>query len=255
MGASPAVRQSARKSHSTKRMEVANLAFLLERLNEDCAPLQFLRELTQNALEAIAKLPEPKGTVVWDVEWNRFDLTSIYKLSVVDNGAGMTGEEMMQYINALSSSIQLQSKSGNYGVGAKIAAAPLNPHGLVYLSWKNGVGSMIHLWKDPETGEYGLRPIEAGGEELWWAPVDEIFKPDLIEQHGTMVVLLGNDDEHHTMEAPPGTPTPSQWVARYLNTRYFRFPEGVDVKARQGWEFPRSHIDTNVLRGQVQNFL
>lgn len=233
----------------TKRMEVDNLTFLLERLNEDCSPLQFLRELTQNSIEAIQNLSTPEGEVVWDVEWNRYDLTGVYKLSIVDTGIGMTGEEMVQYINALSSSIQKQSRTGNYGVGAKIAAAPNNPQGLVYLSWKNGVGSMIHLWKDPETDEYGLRPLEVTeDEDVWWAPVDDILKPDLIDDHGTMVVLLGEDDEHNTMEPPPGTATPSQWISRYLNTRYFRFPEGVTVKARQGWEFPRSNKDSNVLR-------
>lgn len=240
----------APKPSGTKRMEVANLTFLLERLNDDCSPLQFLRELTQNALEAIQKLPDPTGKVLWDVEWNRYDLTGVYKLSVVDTGVGMTGEEMVQYINALSSSIQKQSRSGNYGVGAKIAAAPRNPHGLVYLSWKDGVGSMIHLWKDPETGVYGLRPLEVREDrDDWWAPVDDVLKPDLIDDHGTMVVLLGQDDEDNTMEPPPGTPTPSQWVSRYLNTRYFRFPEGIEVRARQGWEYPRSNKDTNVLRG------
>ena len=48
----------------------------------------------------------------------------IFKLCVIDNGVGMTGEEMMQYINALSSSVNVLSSTGNYGVGAKIAAAP-----------------------------------------------------------------------------------------------------------------------------------
>jgi hypothetical protein len=240
----------APKPSMTKRMEVDNLTFLLERLYHDCSPLQFLRELTQNAIEAIQKLPEPQGEVVWDVEWSRYDLTGTYKLSIVDTGIGMTGEEMVRYINALSSSIQRQSRSGNYGVGAKIAAAPRNPHGLVYLSWKDGVGSMIHLWKDTETEEYGLRPLEIReGVEDWWAPVDDLLKPELIKDHGTMVVLLGKDDDQDTMEAPPGAPTPSQWISRYLNTRYFRFPDGVGVKARQGWEFPRSNRDTNVLRG------
>ena len=34
-------------------MSVDNIGFLLDRLGQDCHPLQFLRELTQNSIEAI----------------------------------------------------------------------------------------------------------------------------------------------------------------------------------------------------------
>lgn len=105
-------------------MQVGNTSFMLDRLGEDCAPLQFLRELTQNALEGIQRLPDKKGEVLWDVDWNTNALTGEFKLCVIDNGVGMTGEEMMQYINALSSSVNVLSNTGNYGVGAKIAASP-----------------------------------------------------------------------------------------------------------------------------------
>ena len=64
----------------------------------------------------------------------------------------MTGEEMEEYINQLSSSMHGQSSTGNFGVGAKIAAATRNHAGLVYLEWKDGVGYMTHLWRDPTGG-------------------------------------------------------------------------------------------------------
>ena len=38
---------------ATLPMTVANTGFMLDRLGQDCSPLQFLRELTQNAIEAI----------------------------------------------------------------------------------------------------------------------------------------------------------------------------------------------------------
>jgi hypothetical protein len=50
------------------------------------------------------------------------------------------------------------------------------------------------------------------------------------------------------MTAPETAPSPSRWVTKYLNTRYFRFPEGITVKAREGWEFDRSDKDRNLLR-------
>jgi len=200
--------------------------------------VQFLRELTQNAIEAVKETPEGEGQVIWDVDWNRWELSGTdtsYKLACIDTGIGMTGPEMKQYINMLSSSTRLQSHEANYGVGAKVAAATRNHAGLIYLSWKAGVGSMIHLWRDPDTGQYGLRQFRhKDGSYSHWIKVEDSIKPAPIKDHGTMVVLLGNDVDENTMEAPKEAASPSRWVARYLNTRYFTFPSGVTVKAREG---------------------
>lgn len=235
-------------------MTVANMTFLVNRLGDDCSPLQYVRELTQNAIEGIQHSGMP-GEVVWDVSWAHYDLDpGVYKLSCIDTGAGMTGEEMVKYINELSSSIHQQSSTGNFGVGAKIAAAPRNPAGLVYLSWKNGTGYMIHLWFDPEAGVYGLKRWPKNNGEFW-AFVSDDLKPPQIKDHGTMVVLLGKTDDDNTMEPPPGTPMRSRWILRYLNTRYFTFPEGVTVRTREGWELPRANTKHNFLRvvtGQKQ---
>jgi hypothetical protein len=234
---------------STLPMTVAETGFLLDRLGQDCSPLQFLRELTQNSIEAIQELPDATGQIIWDVDWDWRDLTGVYKLSVTDTGVGMTGEEMERYINQLSSSAHQQTLEGNFGVGAKIAAATRNHAGMVYLSWQDGIGSMIHLWRDRETGQYGLKQIERpGGSFGHWARIEDAVKPSAITIHGTKVVLLGNDEEQKTMLAPEGAASPSRWVTRYLNTRYFRFPPGITVKAREGWENPRADTDRNVLR-------
>lgn len=233
----------------TRPMQVGNTSFMLDRLGEDCSPLQFLRELTQNAIEGIHRLPEKNGEVIWDVDWNYHTLTGIFKLCAIDNGVGMTGEEMTQYINALSSSVNVLSKTGNYGVGAKIAAAPRNKAGLIYLSWKDGIGYMIHLWRDPVSGNYGLRQLELpDGTFGFWAYVQDDLKPSQIDRHGTMVVLLGNETEADTLTPPDASPSPSRWITKYLNTRYFCFPEGIKVRAREGWQLPRSNTDSNILR-------
>src|SRR6185437_14178149 len=122
-------------TRDTLPMSVANMTFLVNKLGEDCAPLQYIRELTQNAIEGIVQSREPRGEVVWDVYWPHFDLDGVYKLCCIDTGVGMSGPEMVKYINELSSSIHEQSATGNFGVGAKISAAPRSPHGLVYMSW------------------------------------------------------------------------------------------------------------------------
>ncbi len=237
-------------------MSVRNVGFLLDRLGQDCTPLQFLRELTQNGIEAVARTGNP-GEIVWDVDWISYDLADgPMKLCITDTGDGMTGEEMLEFINQLSSSGTEQSFSTNYGVGAKIAAATKNPAGVIYQSWKNGQGCMVHLEKNAATGEYGLRQWElADGTYAYYFPLEDSVKPDSVGESGTKVVLLGLDSDANTMNAPDGAVSPSRWISKYLNTRYFRFPDGVNVKTREGWDFPRTDSDRNVLRtitGQQQ---
>lgn len=241
----------ASAAENTLRLSVHDVGFLLDRLGEDCHPLQFLRELTQNSIEAILKTADKAGQIVWDVDWLPFEVGdhSVYKLCITDTGCGMTGEEMIRYINQLSSSGSPQSRDGNYGVGAKVAAATRNHAGLIYLSWKDGTCSMIHLWRDPKTGQYGLRQIEQpDGTFGHWAELDQMVKPDIIDKHGTKIVLFGNSPDQDTMKAPADAASPSTWIAKYLNTRYYRIPEHISIRARQGWEQPRSNKDVNLLR-------
>lgn len=236
----------AKRSSRTLPLTVREIGFLLDRLGADCHPLQFLRELTQNAIEAIARTGKA-GDVVWDRD-EVHDLEGGSKLCIIDTGDGMAGEDLIRYINALSSSGSAQSVAGNYGVGAKIAAATSNRAGLVYLSWRAGRGSMIHLWRDPHTEQYGLRQLERpDGTFDHFAEVDDTVRPPIVKRHGTKVVLVGPVAAADTMQAPAGTPSGSHWVARYLNGRYFRFPPGVTVRAREGWEHPRRD-PRNLLR-------
>lgn len=249
MSSTPAsARPVVKTSDSTLEMKVANMTFMLERLAQDCAPLQFIRELTQNSIDSI-KQHGQAGEVRWDVDWTRFDLEPKdgYKLAVIDTGIGMTGKEMVDYINQLSSSMHQQSKHGNFGMGAKIAAAPRNTQGLVYLSWKDGKGSMIRLWKDPDTQTYGLQRQPNG--EFWLAISAEI-KPKPIKEHGTMVVLLGKKPGESTMDMPPEGVIPSRWITRYLNTRYFKFPSRVTVKARESWTNGPQNNNLRTVTGQ-----
>jgi hypothetical protein len=79
-------------------------------------------------------------------------------------------------------------------------------------------------------------------------PLENDARPEYIEDHGTRVVLLGNSEDSNTMQAPPKVPSPSRWISKYLNSRYFRFPSDVTIKAREGWENPRSDAERNYLR-------
>jgi hypothetical protein len=229
-------------------MTVHKVGFLLDRLGRDCSPLQYLRELTQNAIEAVQRTGKP-GQILWDVDWISYDLGGPMKVCIVDTGDGMTGEDMIRFINQLSSSGTEQSFTGNYGVGAKIAAATKNPAGVIYHSWKNGNGNMIQLEKNSNTGEYGLRQWELkDGTYSHYVPLDDAVKPEEIGKHGTKVILMGPKKSDSTIAPPADASSPSRWISKYLNTRYFQFPAGLTVKAREGWDNPRTDKDRNVLR-------
>jgi HSP90 family molecular chaperone len=113
---------------TTRAMRVANIAFLLDRLAADTPPNQQIRELTENALEAIDRRHKSgevvEGIIRWDVDWDHVKRTNQYKLSIVDNGDGMSPQQMHDYLNALAvqGASQTQGISENFGVGAKITA-------------------------------------------------------------------------------------------------------------------------------------
>ncbi|HST35324.1 MAG TPA: hypothetical protein VLK25_01665, partial [Allosphingosinicella sp.] len=70
-------------------MGIGKMGILVDLLHRDCSPLQFVRELTQNGIEAILQNPDKVGEIRWDVDWNRFDLQgpdSAQKLCVIDTG-------------------------------------------------------------------------------------------------------------------------------------------------------------------------
>ncbi len=239
-------------SSRTSPMGVDNTTFMVEKMGAECAPLQFIRELTQNAIEGIRELgPNASGEVVWDVARHHYQLTGTYKLAIIDTGIGMTGVEMVERIKHLfcSSPSREQSRYANFGVGGKISALPHNPEGLMYFSWKGGRGYVAHLWRDPETQEYGLKKWTwRDGTVEEWGYIEDAVKPSQICDHGTMVVLLGSSEDDNTMQPPAGTPMPSRWILRYLNSRYFRFWNGVSVRAREGWERPEEDTRHNFLR-------
>jgi len=79
---------------------------MVHMLGKDCSPLQFVREFTQNSIEAILRTKKP-GTLLVDVNWDALEyelFSGVYKLSFTDTGDGMTGDEIcfFQYLSKLS---------------------------------------------------------------------------------------------------------------------------------------------------------
>lgn len=238
----------------TQPVQVAETGFLLRRLGNDCPPMQEYRELTQNAIEAIQRVQEldrragrpiTKGEILWTVDWGRVAIDRVYKLCIVDNGVGMSPEELNEYIGKLSSSGGIQGLYNNFGLGAKISAGLRNPAGVVYESWKdaNRPGARVIFWQDPSSDNlFGLRLFDGpGGKQQFWQPLSPITEeaaatdPGLakirVAGHGTRVILLGDHDQATTASRPAGAPPyANRWLGFYLNSRYFVMPP--DIKLR-----------------------
>jgi hypothetical protein len=222
-------------------MGVGNLTFLLDQMGRDAGPTRFVREYTRNSLDAGAT------QIAWDIIHFPGSPAMAQKLGIIDNGQGMTPEDMVQLLNKLSSSGKTQSKTGNFGVGGKISALLRNPHGIVYMSWKDGKGSMIRIWKDPETEKYGLKELDREGNNV--VTVSNTFKPASIGKNGTVVTFLGETDADDTTLPPPGTSlAKTKWVPRELNTRFHFFPEGVTVTTRDARTTPAHQAADGKLR-------
>jgi len=224
----------------TQPLQVENTAFLVEKLASECAPLQYVRELTVNSIQAIQARKrdgwQGAGQILWDVDWPLTEgRPGMFKLQIADNGTGMTGPEMERYINSLASSGREQSFSGNFGLGAKITAGVANPQGLVYRSWVGGRGTIAILHKDSDANVYGLEQLELpDGTYAHHSPLGEGLKPTPIDTNGTAVALLGRDEPDNTVK-PAGQPL--KWLIKYLNTRFYEIPDEITIRVR---DFSRS---------------
>ncbi len=236
-------------------MGVTNVGFLIENLGKDAGELQYLRELVQNGIESIIRTGNPEGQIEIDFE----EIDGIKKLRITDNGIGMSPDDVQTNINQLSASTGPQGFDKNFGIGAKITAAVRNPYGVMYKAWKDGEGSVTILGhEDGKYGRIGWRSDEDDSVN-YWLPIPATDKPEIIKDSGVSVVLLGKTKEEDTTQAPPSADLQSQWVAAYLERRYFALPPSISLRVRRPVEIYDSGRSTyrsiyDTIRGQ-QSYL
>ena len=125
------------------RSKVAHSGYtkMLERFARECPKNQFLREFVKNGIQAIQRHiidsgeKNYKGKIEVDVNWNHHSLSGLSKICFTDNGIGMSGEEMIEYVNDLSASSDIIADHTNYGFGAKVAAAIMNNGKMEKVIW------------------------------------------------------------------------------------------------------------------------
>jgi len=214
-------------------------------------PGQWLRELKENADEAGA------SNIHFGIEWQGVENLGVFRRFVADDGKGMDDQEINQFMRTYGGGGKpIGAEHENFGIGAKVTLLPWNREGIVVISYKNGVASMIRLKHDPVMNEYGAfiwtAENEFGGDEqvvvispeefgisTWgihdfgsiWKQVpfwqDQLTPPE----HGTIIVLIGNDPLEDTILGDPDRPEERapHFPARYLNTRIWQVPEEMSI--------------------------
>ncbi len=214
----------------------SGLTALIRNLGRDCHPTQFLREFTKNAIEACQRTGEKDRSVTVDFNEDLYSKLGIHKISFTDNGDGMTADQMINLLNNLSASGDTKNEFQNYGVGAKISALTRNHCGIQYESWKDGIGHTIMIKYNPNEAIYGIEGVTQDGLSHYAIQLGDGSKPRDITTHGTRVTLWGMEDQQDTMLPPDGVAGGREsWIALYLNSRFFRIPVGVGMKARIGY--------------------
>ena len=233
-------------------VNAGGLTALIQNLGRDCTPSQFMREFAKNGYEACQRAGGA-GRIEVDFNNTVYEKTGYYKLSFTDNGDGMTAEQMVSLLNNLSAS-GAKNEHANYGVGAKISALTRNHEGILYESWRGGVGHSVVIRYNEDEGIYGLQGVENNGRTEYAVQLPSEMKPKFINDHGTRVTLFGMSPAQDTMLPPEGVSgIRESWIVKYLNTRFFRVPEGIELFSRIGYYrdvADRKHNHLLAVQGQ-----
>ncbi|CAB4900429.1 unannotated protein [freshwater metagenome] len=183
-----------------------------------------LRELTMNGIQAC------QGVGGGTVRWTSTLVDDVPRLTVIDQGVGMSASDAVRYLGKIGLSGQLDTGLGaNHGVGGRLSLLLASSSGVRYRTWtRPGRGAELALQTDTQTGQFGLALDDRGRAHspLAWADA-----PDLIRQagHGTEVMLLGRPDHPDTTRPADPDAAPGH-IRRALNTRFAELPEGIEVE-------------------------
>jgi len=190
----------------------------------------FLRELVANAVDATQKMKALASSGDYKGELDelavRIELDEKKKtLKIVDNGIGMTAEEVDKYINQIAFSSageflekykdQLSNIIGHFGLGFYSAFMVAEKVTIETLSWKEGAEAV--MWSCDGSPEYEMKPCKK-------------------EDRGTVITLYIGDEEKEFAQ--------KQRITELLN-KYCKFmPVPVIFGKEQEWKDGK-YVDTD----------
>jgi hypothetical protein len=234
-------------------------SFFLGLFGADVGPGKQYRELSKNAFEAIVEQMQKHRNgieFVGRVEQYIDPYTREYggygakKLGLCDNGIGMP-QKIMANLKLIFSRNKFQSLHGNYGIGARAATLKFNPEGVEWRSWQDGKGYTCTLSWYPDQKKFGFYDYDLGnGVVMNVVPIEPpyfteeecaLMKPPMIKDHGTFVVLHGDDPSADTTLMPLalreelGFDARSKehtafWLTYIYNRQYFTLPDNVEFR-------------------------
>ena len=210
-----------------------------------------LRELVKNSLEAIANTTFKPGTRntrkeisirKTDPLWFGITGYSPVKFGIWNTGTGMSADELRKATDLASSINKTQGTKNNFGIGAKVSTLGVNQQGVIWISCKNGLISLVLLRKahypklNIDAYERMDFPTPAGG-------TDDVF--DITNLFGqsnpsglttnedwTYIILCGNDVHQNTCEDPygeSGKDITKGWALAELYKRFAEIPSDVSI--------------------------
>jgi hypothetical protein len=228
-----------------------------------------IRELVQNGIDAIARYrdrfdPNYTGRVFVGQYKDSLAVPGQLdrrRLCVADNGISMTYLDVKNHLNTLanSSSINVDHTDTHKGQGAKSALLPVNRAGMEYLCmtpaemlvdiepqpnpWacqlkENTVdyeGAAVYELACFGEDEHGQQTPCANADAGEFEALSSHVKMITSAGHGTIVILNGNEGKDTIDSESILTPafTNTYGVVKFLNSRYFSFPEWVTVNAEE----------------------
>ena len=238
------------------KLAITGASHFVNRMFEACGPYQWAREFLKNSVEAGATRIE------FGIEWQAVEKLGAYRRTIMDDGSGMDEQELLKFFSTLGAGARkIGGIHDNFGVGAKIAALPWNPEGVVVISYKHGKASMIWIVLDEESGDYELMEFQtpAGRSHVIQpqrTPDDQIdwdaIKPRWISEHGTVIVLLGSEEYPDTILGNPHAgETAIKGLSVYLNTRFWDLTADVrvvELRSEKKTQWPENPDDRDDAR-------
>jgi hypothetical protein len=216
-------------------LRVSEQAVLISREIAQAPIKTVIRELVQNAIEAEYEYPTQNRKIdfyITPIHLN--DGSVVDKLSIRNNGKGMTGQELKEITNLSASSHKRLGVGRNYGIGAKVSGLRSNPAGMRYRSCHNNIVSEVTLVE--EDGVYGRVKDEDTNEDVFDATGE--YQSDFLalNEDWTEVTLYGSNLTDNTLEKPFGDEleVTQNWLNVLVHFRYFRLPTSVSLNYAEG---------------------